>query len=148
MLFKTHLVFAFLIGLLTYHYIALAPQIYIAILILSSMVPDIDITTSKLGRHVKLIGFLFTHRGFFHSLLALFLFSFLLSIAIPFIYIIPFFIGYLSHLILDAINYQGIMFLYPFPIKIKGIMKVGGLAEIIVLIILTVLSLIILIYTF
>ena len=112
------------------------------------MIPDIDITTSKLGKHVKIIGYLFTHRGFFHSLLALFLFSYLLSLIIPFIYIIPFFIGYLSHLVIDTFNHQGIMFLYPIPVRIKGFMKVGGFAEIIILISLTVISLFIVILQF
>ncbi|MBI5393009.1 metal-dependent hydrolase [Candidatus Woesearchaeota archaeon] len=141
MLFKTHLIFAFLIGLLTFQYIQLQPQLYIAIIIFAAMIPDIDITTSKLGKHVKIVGYLFTHRGFFHSLLALFLFSYLLSLVIPVIYIVPFFIGYLSHLVLDTLNHQGIMFLYPIPVRIKGFMKTGGLAEIILLILMTIITL-------
>ena len=148
MLFKTHIIFAFLLGLITFPFFSLQPQIYISIFLLSSMIPDIDITTSKLGKHVKIIGYMFTHRGFFHSLLALFLFSYLLILFVPIIYVIPFFFGYLSHLILDSLNHQGILFLYPLPLKIKGFMKVGGLAEIIILILLTLICLFILIYKF
>lgn len=84
------------------------------------MIPDIDSSNSIPNRVfvvTKYVGRFFKHRGFLHSLLSLFLFTFLfywietklgitgLSCGI--------FIGYLSHLIADFTTKQGVRLLWP-----------------------------------
>ena len=131
MMWKTHLLFGFLIALILLPYINPENQIlYVAIVLFGSLLTDIDHPDSKFGRKLKIIGMLFEHRGFFHSLFALALFT------VPFFlfnldYIaIPLLIGYGSHIFIDSFSYQGIMFLHPLSRwKIKGFMKTGGFAE-------------------
>ncbi len=131
MLWKTHLVVAFLVGLVLLPYLNPQNQIlYIALILFGSLLPDIDHPDSKLGKKVKIIGFLFEHRGFFHSIFALIL------LVLPFMilkleYIAwPLGIGYLSHILADALTLQGIMFLHPLTRwKLSGFIKSGGLIE-------------------
>jgi len=140
MLAKTHLVFALLIGLLTFEYFNLNPFLFIIIISLTSFLPDIDHPKSKIGRRFFVlsypINFLLGHRKFFHSM------TIALGLSFAFWYFfggyyIPFLMGFLSHLIADGLTKQGIDFTYPFDFfKIRGFIKTGGFAEKIILIIL------------
>mgnify|MGYP001571153876 FL=1 len=144
MLARTHLVFALLIGLLTFKYFNLNPILFIVITSLTSFLPDIDHPKSKIGRKIKIlsypINFIFGHRGFFHSIFV----ALVLSFAIWYFfgnYYIPFLIGFVSHLIGDALTIQGINFIYPLKeFRIKGFIKTGGLLETILFFILVFLS--------
>ena len=118
---KTHLVFALFLS--TFF---IEPLAWFIILF-SSVLPDIDSSTSLLGRHIKIIGKVFTHRGFFHSFfffipVTVLLYSFSSSLALYFT------IGLASHLFLDALTKGGLR-LYPFKKKIKGFVKVGSFLE-------------------
>ena len=133
MLARTHLVFALLTGLLTFKYFNLNPFLFIVIVSLTSFLPDIDHPKSKIGRKIKVlsypINFIFGHRGFFHSIFV----ALGLSFAILYIfgnYYIPFLIGFVSHLLGDALTVQGINFIHPFKeFRIKGFITTGGLLE-------------------
>ena len=92
---------------------------------ISSLLPDIDEPTSKVGRRAKILSVpinkMFKHRGLFHTpIFALGLFiimscvMFSISKTINFVYPLCFLIGYLSHLFLDTFTPSGIMWLYPF----------------------------------
>jgi len=144
MLFKTHLAFSLLIGLLTYNYFDLNYIIFILIILFTGILPDIDHPKSKLGRKLKIlsypINFIFGHRGLFHSLLIALGFSFLIWMIFG-DYYIPFFIGFLSHLIADGITKQGIDFTYPFNFfKVIGMIKTGGFIEKIIFLLLIVIN--------
>lgn len=111
--------------------------LYILIAVFSGLLPDVDHAKSYMGRKVKIIGWLFKHRGFFHSLL------FGIIIIIIGFKIIPTYKwaligGYASHLILDALTHQGEQFLWPTKIKLKGLIKTGGIIEIVIFILLVV----------
>ena len=133
-MFRTHLVFSFLIGLLIISSFDIQNKtIFIIILLIASVLPDIDSYKSKIGKKVKPLSFLINiflgHRGIFHSL-------FLLILILLFIMLInyeitaAFFIGYLSHLVLDSLTPEGVMFLYPFSKKrIQGFIRTGSLFE-------------------
>lgn len=101
---------------------------FLIVAMLASMVPDIDNPSSKLGKNVKIFGYVFLHRGFFHSLPALVLFTFIVWKLVP-ICAFAFFLGYISHLMLDNMNYQGIYWLYPLKYRIKGFTRSNGLFE-------------------
>ncbi len=133
-----HILLAGLLYLLTIN-MGLLPFSLLGLLIaiLSAMIPDVDIQTSKIGKKIKIIGIAFKHRGFFHSLFfGLLLFMILLLAKIGFHF--EFAVGYFSHLLLDSLSPQGIQFFWPLKKRIKGFLKIknGGFIETIISIIL------------
>ncbi len=133
MLFKTHLAFALLIALVLL-FLNINP-VFIIIFVIAALLPDIDNPFSKIGKKVKIINYLFVHRGFFHSLFALLIFTILLYFFNIFI-ATAFFSGYFLHLLLDSFTKQGIFLFYPLSTKkSKGKLKVGSLAETIIFVI-------------
>lgn len=130
MMFKTHVAFGFLIGLLSISYLMPGNQIlFILLVMIGASIPDIDHPRSKLGKYLKPINFLFEHRGFFHSLFMLFV-VYMVVYFIKKIYALPLAIGFLSHIISDAITKQGIMPLHPFSrVRIRGFIGTGSAIE-------------------
>lgn len=129
MLFRTHIAFSFLIGLIFISVLNPVNQILFMILVLSgSAVPDIDQPNSKIGKNFKIIGWLFRHRGIFHSVFM----ALLISSALYFFtgYFSAFLLGYLSHLVTDSFTVSGIAFLYPLSNKkVRGFIKTGSMSE-------------------
>jgi len=127
MLFRTHLAAALLIALiLLFFNINL---VFIIVFVIASLLPDIDHPSSKIGKRFKFLNYLFAHRGFFHSLFALLIFTILLYF-VNFLLAIAFFSGYFLHLLLDSFTRQGIYLFYPFSTKrSKGNVKVGSFLE-------------------
>jgi inner membrane protein len=131
MKFFTHLAFSFFIGLFAIDFLSVTNSVlFMVILLACSLLPDIDHPDSKIGRFFKPIGWIFTHRGFFHSLLA----GGIFALAAYFLFrnidvVIAVIVGYSSHLVLDAVNHQGIAFFYPFKNRLTGFVKSGGIAE-------------------
>lgn len=103
--------------------------------VFGSLFADIDMPSSTLGRYVKPIGWLARHRGFFHSLLALVMFTILFHILFQSLeiantlYVLVFALGYASHLVLDAITKEGIEPFWPQKFRIRGKRKVGSVLE-------------------
>lgn len=129
---RTHAAFGFLKGLLVMSFLNPANQILFMIMVVfGSLFPDIDHPKAKIGSKVKIVGWLFEHRGFFHSVFALFLFSLLIFFLLKQkIYFWAFGTGFLSHMILDALNHKGIMPLHPLSKKrVKGFIKTNGFTE-------------------
>ncbi len=129
MLFKSHLAFSFLVGLIFINIFNPKNQILFIILVLfGSALPDIDQPKSQVGKNFKIIGWLFKHRGIFHSIFM----ALLISFGFYFLtgYFSAFLLGYLSHLITDALTVAGVSFFYPISnFKIRGFIKTGSLAE-------------------
>ena len=132
MLYKTHLIFAILMALLLFNKFNI---FLLVILILSSFIPDIDLQTSKIGKKFKILSFLtnklFSHRGFFHSIilpsLIYFIFTYIFNLQEIGLVI---FIGISSHLFLDMLTKEGITFFSPFIQKrINGFITTGGFVE-------------------
>jgi len=127
MLFKTHLAFALLIALVLL-FLNINP-VFIIVFVIAALLPDIDSPFSKIGKKVKIVNYLFAHRGFFHSLFALLIFTILLYFFDVFI-ATAFFSGYFLHLLLDSFTKQGIFLFYPLSTKkSKGKLGAGGLLE-------------------
>ena len=130
MIWRTHLAFGTLIGILLLPIIK--PNnvyLYFWVVLFASLLPDIDHNKSKFGRKVKIISFLSKHRGILHSVFAI---LFFIS---PFYYLryyevaLAIIIGYGSHLIGDMITRQGVAPFYPLPLTIKGFMRTNSLTE-------------------
>lgn len=135
---KTHIAFAFLIALLTYSYFNINTYLFFSLVIIGALFPDIDIPSSKIGRRSfglsHIIKIFFSHRGIFHSLIMLVFIPGLIFYFLDPVAGIAFFIGYLSHLIADALTKKGISLLHPLPgIKISGFVNTGSVIETIIL---------------
>lgn len=99
-------------------------------IIFGSILPDVDHPDSKLGRYVKPIGFLFEHRGFFHSIFAIIMWYFLFSLIFSKVYAVALIVGYVTHLFIDAFNRYGVSPFAPiFKLKIKGPIMTNGTTE-------------------
>jgi len=118
---------------------------FVLITLIATLLPDIDTKFSKLGKKIffRPIQFLVEHRGLFHSII------FLILIMLPFILFFPnlafgFFLGYGLHLIADSLTIHGIQPFYPFKskLKIRGFIRTGGILELSLFIILTVINVI------
>jgi len=132
MMFKTHMAVAFLVAMFGIGYFAPYNQILFLVLVLfGAALVDIDHPQSKIGRRVKIIGHLFEHRGFFHSLFALPLLALLIyKISGNLMFAIPILLGYLSHIIGDAMTVDGIMPLHPLTrFRIRGFFRTGTRTE-------------------
>ena len=124
MMFYTHMIFsAFLYFLYLYinniTFIFSHNQIInLLITLVFSLVSDIDSNNSKFGRKF-IFSFLFKHRGILHSIFPLIILYFTNFYA---------FLGYFSHLLLDALTKKGIN---PFnsKFKIKWIVSTNSILE-------------------
>jgi inner membrane protein len=129
MLFRTHIVFSLAVYFLLTYFIAMPFYVLIFVLLATAFV-DIDIKNSKAGNHWYLRPFqwITKHRGLLHSLL----FGLLLSLIIASVSQwagFGFFVGYVSHLLLDCLTKSGVALFWPLPFKIKGFVKSGGIVE-------------------
>lgn len=131
-MFRTHLIFAFLMGLVFIELNRGNKYLFLFLVLVSGIIPDIDYPRSKVGRRFWLISkplyFLFGHRRLFHSLFFLIIVNFFVFLFFS-EYYRGVFIGYGSHIFLDMMTKQGVMLFYPFKFKISGIVKTGGLFE-------------------
>ena len=109
-------------------------------LLLGALLPDIDEKESSVSRKfpglAKIVTSLSKHRGIFHSiwpiLIMLVLVFFIKNTVADFL-LIGLTIGYASHLAGDSITKQGIKPLHPIhKAKIKGLIKTGGLIELVI----------------
>jgi inner membrane protein len=130
MLLRTHLAIAFLVLLLIFNHIQ-NKIIFFAFLLLATFFVDIDTKSSRFGKNILLrpLQWIISHRGFFHSILALSIFS-----AIIYSFNksagLGFFTGYLLHLLLDALTPNGIKFFWPISnFKISFFIKSGSIIE-------------------
>lgn len=129
MFFRTHLAAALFLVLLFFPYIT-NPLVFLPVVLIATVIPDIDTRFSKIGSHkiFRVFNFFVRHRGAMHS------FTFLLFVS-PLIFflfreaLLPFLSAYSLHLLLDALTVQGIAPFFPLKLRIKGIIKTGGIIE-------------------
>ena len=132
-MFRTHLVFALLIGLLFLDKFDGSRIGFLLVVLLSASLVDIDHPRSKIGKQFWMISkpfnFLFGHRKLFHSVF----------IAVAFSVVIwkffngwwlPFFLGYFSHILIDGFTLEGINFIYPIKqLRLQGFIETGKKQE-------------------
>lgn len=128
MKWQTHLAGGFLAGIL-----AGATPAGIAVAGITALLPDIDTWESKVGRASPLLSvplrIIFGHRGMLHSLLATGLLFLTAKILVP-NYALYIALGYLSHLVLDALTPQGVKFLWPIPYSFRiPLIPTGSILE-------------------
>ena len=135
MMFRTHLVFGIFAGLLVSKIFSISEfGLFMAICIVSSILPDLDTPFSKTGRKIPvlswLLNFLFGHRGLMHTVFFPLLVYFILMLFGKNLWAGAFFVGYMSHLFIDMLNTKGVYFFFPIVrIRINGFIKIGGVLE-------------------
>ena len=146
MMFKTHMAFGLLIGLILVNIIKIPYQlIFVFLVAVFSSLPDIDHPKSRLGRKLFFlswpINLVFKHRGFFHSIFPpIALFLILSSFGLIF-FGLAIAVGYLAHLVGDSITKEGINFLYPFTsFRIRGPIRTGQISEVFIYFIIIILD--------
>ncbi len=111
------------------------------LVLLGSVLPDIDSATSLLGKKFRFLTAFFKHRGFFHSIFALTAFTIVVYIVSADRFLAyAFFTGYAAHLVSDSITREGTRLFYPSDLTIKGPLRVGSWAETVVFILLAALA--------
>lgn len=135
MMFKTHFALGALAGFFLLNYFQ--PEhafLFSFVFLFASVLPDIDTTKSIVGkRFLPLSSFLsiFTrHRGFFHSVwipaISLLAFSYIDYSMIG----IAFALGYILHIIMDALSEEGVSMFSPvWKHRFSGFVKTGSVLE-------------------
>ena len=129
MLIRAHVAVALFVGLLFAEKFSYSSMFFV-VLVVSSVLPDLDSFNSKIGRNFlsRVLTAFTKHRGIMHSLLFTgILFFILYFLRREFAYV--FLIGYGLHLLLDCFTRQGVRLFSPFNFKIHGFLKSGGRIE-------------------
>jgi len=129
MLKRTHLVVGLAVGLYFLPFVT-HKFFFIPVILVASLLPDIDSGSSQLGRKkiFKPIQWTVSHRGIIHSYTLCIALSFLLAFFYPFL-ALPFFLGYSFHLLLDSFTIHGIKPFWPLKFKSTGKIRTGGRVE-------------------
>ncbi|MBU0457718.1 MAG: metal-dependent hydrolase [Nanoarchaeota archaeon] len=144
-LFHTHILLGIIVFLFTKDFFSGGNQIiFFLMVLLGSILPDIDESKSKINQWSgiigKIIAFFAQHRGFYHSLLFFVITFMSVSYLWSNYYAWGLLLGYLAHMFGDGITLMGVQIFYPFSkFKIKGPVKVGGMVESVILIFLVIL---------
>jgi membrane-bound metal-dependent hydrolase YbcI (DUF457 family) len=107
--------------------------LFLFVSVIATLIPDLDSKNSKFGKKkvFRPLNLFMKHRGIVHS----FIFLFALSIIILLLWkeiLPPFILGYALHLITDSFTLRGTRIFYPFKMRIKGIIKTGGIIELVI----------------
>lgn len=141
-MFHTHILLGITVFLFTKDFFSAGNNlIFFLMVLLGSILPDIDSRHSKINRWSGFVGniatFLAKHRGFFHSLLFFLILFFVISYYWKNNYAWGLLLGYFAHLIGDGITRRGVQIFYPFSkFKFKGPIRVGGMFETIIMVLL------------
>ncbi len=143
MLFQTHLMLGIVFFLLLENFFPDNQFVVLFLVLLGSILPDIDDYRSKINQWSGFIGriiaFFTQHRGMFHSLLLYLGLFFVMAYFWEEYYGRALFLGYLAHLIGDGMTKQGLQVFYPFSkFKVRGPVRVGGYLELIIFLLLVV----------
>ena len=133
-MYHTHLAFGLLFGLLSLSFVHPSNKfVFIAIVVLSALLPDADHKNSKINSKIpglKIVSRIFGHRGLLHSIwipLALWL---IIDFGFHSTYGSAVFIGYLSHLFSDGLTKAGINMVHPLKqLRIQGFIETGSVLE-------------------
>ncbi len=135
MMFKTHLAFGLLVGLFIAEYFDITEKVlFVSICVGAAIIADLDHPFSKIGGIFKplawLLNLLFGHRGFMHTIWFPFIIYFILMAFDQNLWAGAFFLGYMSHLVMDMLSTRGLYFFFPLNnTRINGFVKVGGILE-------------------
>ena len=129
MIKKTHLAIGLVLGLLFLPHVS-HKILFIPIILIASLVPDIDCAYSYLG-HMKIfrpLQWFVRHRGLIHSFVFCVFICLICALFVPVI-ALPLFLGYFGHLFADSLCVEGILPFWPLKKTLSGKIRVGGSVE-------------------
>ena len=137
MRWETHVLFAIFIGVVGVREGYFETSFVLLVgLLLGAFLPDIDNVRSQIGWRTRPVSDFFQkffgHRGVTHSFTGFFGFVVLIgliSIAVARELFLPFFFGYLSHILMDGLTPMGLYPFYPLKIKLAGPIKTDSRGE-------------------
>ena len=137
MMGRTHLAIGLLAALLLLPVIGQTWYIFIPLILLGSLLPDVDHENSKINKMLPITRWIpkvFAHRGFFHSIFpAIIIYAGFYFAKLEYIGL-PLAIGYTSHLASDCFTRLGCNLLHPVStFRIRGPVMTNGLMELITL---------------
>ncbi len=148
MLLRTHLALTILAILLFVKHVN-NQLLFILIILIATLLPDIDTGFSTLGknRSFRFLQFFVRHRGIIHS------FTFCVAVSLVLAVFFPtlsfgFFLGYSLHLFFDSLTKEGIMPFWPYSKKSCWRLRTGSLVETTIFLILLLADLIIFVFMF
>ncbi|HDL02299.1 MAG TPA: metal-dependent hydrolase [Candidatus Pacearchaeota archaeon] len=127
MLFRTHVVFGLVVWLVLSFFIKM-PVFVLGFVLLGSVFVDIDSCSSKIGKRFWFLAWFLRHRGVLHSLVACIVLSLVVGVLNLWMGF-GFFIGYVSHLVLDCFTRRGIGLFWPFDFRVRGFVRSGSWVE-------------------
>lgn len=129
MLGRTHFVIALFIFLLVFSIFSFENSLlFLMVVILGSLFPDIDRSSSYIGRFAGTLPLIFSHRGFFHSAYAMILLSSAVYFLGGVVLAVGFSVGYFFHLVFDSFTKKGVSF-FLVDKRIRGPFVSGGLFD-------------------
>lgn len=135
MMFVTHLAAGLLASLVLVSFLEpVNPVVFIMIMCIAAVLPDIDCSRSKVGRKVrvlsKVLQFLFGHRGLLHTVYVP-LFGLVLCVFLGFPTVgFAFLLGYMVHILTDALTKEGVRMFAPLlRLELRGLVRTGGFTE-------------------
>ncbi len=129
MLFRTHLAIG-VFALVLFLPVVESKLFFGMMVLIGTLVPDIDNAFSKFGRNFfsKFVQATTSHRGIVHSLTLCFGLSLVLAFFIP-VLAFGFFLGYSLHLIADSFTKRGIKPFWPWKKTAQGFLVTGSVVE-------------------
>jgi len=127
MLFRTHALFGLVCYFLLCYFVEMSVFVLVFVLI-GSVFVDIDSCSSKVGKRFWFFSWFLKHRGFLHSLVGALFFSALVGLVSLWAGF-GFFVGYVSHLVLDCLTRMGLKVFWPFGFRIRGFVRSGSWVE-------------------
>ena len=127
MLFRTHLVFGLVCYFLLTCFVEI-PFFVLGFVLLGSIFVDIDSWNSKIGKRFWFLSCFLRHRGALHSLVGALFFSLVVGV-FSLWGGFGFFVGHVSHLVLDCFTKMGVNLFWPFVFRVKGGVRSGGWIE-------------------
>jgi inner membrane protein len=127
MLFRTHVLFGFLVFFILERFVDM-PVFVLGFVLLGAVFVDVDSCSSKIGRRFWFLSWFFRHRGILHSLVA----GLVSSLIVGFFSLwagFGFFVGYVSHLIMDCFTRMGVKLFWPLDFRVKGFVRSGSWVE-------------------
>jgi len=138
MLFRTHVLFGIFVWFILERIIEM-PFFVLGFILFGVVFVDIDSSSARIARKFWFLSWMFRHRGFLHSLAGCVFLSLVVGIGSLWGGF-GFFVGYLSHLVLDCLTPAGIGLFWPFGFKVRGFARSGGWVEDVVFVLLLLLN--------
>ena len=127
MLFRTHFLFGILVWLILECFVEM-PFFVLVFVLFGLAFVDIDSLNSKVGKKFWFLSWALKHRGVLHSLVACVLLSLIVG-AFSLWAGFGFFVGYVSHLVLDCFTKMGIRLFWRFGFRVRGFVRSGSWVE-------------------